>query len=60
MYVIGSQFRVTLVVVQKPISVTYFEYVSVALVAQHSIPQAPRYVVICGLSGSTVIFHIIS
>jgi len=42
----------------KTISVTYSECVSVALVTQHAMRM--RRIVICGPSGSTIFFHIIS
>ena len=42
----------------KPISVTYSECASVSLVTQHSLHV--RYTVICGLSASATIFHVIS
>jgi len=40
-------------------SITYSEYVSVTLVNQYK-AHAHYYIVICGLSGPTVVFHIIS
>jgi hypothetical protein len=42
----------------KAISITYFECVSVALVIQHEMCMRP--IAICGLSGSSKFFHIIS
>jgi hypothetical protein len=42
----------------KAISITYSECVSVALVIKHA--ERMRYIVICGLSDSTVFFHIVS
>jgi hypothetical protein len=42
----------------KVTSITYFECVSLALVIQHRMRM--RRFVICGLSGSTTFFHIIS
>jgi hypothetical protein len=42
----------------KAISITYYECVSVALVIQHA--KRMHRIVICGLSGSTIFFHIIS
>jgi len=43
---------------EKSISITYSEYVFVALAIQHVMRM--RHIVICGLSGSTKLFHIIS
>jgi len=42
----------------KRISITYSECVFVALGIQHALRMRP--IVVCGLSGSTVFFHIIS
>jgi hypothetical protein len=42
----------------KAISITYSECVSVALAIQHA--KRMRRIVICGLSDSTIFFHIIS
>jgi len=41
----------------KAISITYSECVFVALASK---THAPYYIVICGLSGCTIFFHIIS
>ena len=49
---------VTIILVEKAISITYSECVSVAIVTQHA--KCSHYVVMCGLTGSTVIFCIIS
>jgi len=43
---------------RKATSITYSECVSVALVIQHAMGM--RHIVICGLSGSTTVFYIIS
>jgi hypothetical protein len=42
----------------KAICIAYSECVSVALGIQHAISM--RHVIICGLSGSTIVFHLIS
>ena len=42
----------------KAVSTTYSECVSVAFVVQRAVRM--RHIVICGLSDSTIIFHIIS
>jgi len=42
----------------KAISITYAECVSVALGIQRAMRM--RHIVICGLSGSAIFFHIIS
>jgi hypothetical protein len=51
---------VTTVAVEKQLSITYFECVSVALVIQHIRCMWHYYTVICGLSGSTIFFSHIS
>ena len=47
---------------RKAIVITYAGCVSVALVIQHAKPifSAPLYIDICGLSRSTIFFHVIS
>jgi len=50
--------RVTTVTVEKQLSITYSERVFVALGIQHAMPM--HHIVICGLSVSTIFFHIIS
>jgi hypothetical protein len=42
----------------KAVSMTYFECVSIALDIQHAKCTCCYYTVICGLSGSTIFFHI--
>jgi len=50
---ISRRVRVTIVTVEKAISITY----SLALVIQHVMRL--RRIIICGLSGCTIFFHII-
>ena len=42
----------------KAVSIAYYECAFVSLVIQHA--MCMRHIVICGLSGSTVLFHTIS
>jgi hypothetical protein len=44
----------------KAISIAYSECVSVALVIQHAMRMCCTILILCGLSGSTIFFHIIS
>jgi hypothetical protein len=44
----------------KSVSIMYTKCVFVALVIQHAKHMGRYYIVICGLSGSTTFFHIIS
>ena len=53
-----SNFRVTIVPVKIALTITYSDSVSVALDIRHAMRM--RHIVICGLSGSTVFFYIIS
>ena len=42
----------------KAVSITYYECVFVALGTHHAMGM--RHIAICGLSGSTIFFHLIS
>jgi len=53
-----GRVRVTTVAVLKQLSITHSECVFVALHIQHA--MRVLHIVICGLSGSTIFFHIIS
>jgi hypothetical protein len=48
----------TIVAVEKAMGITYAECVFTALGIQHA--MCMRHIVICGLSASTIFFHIIS
>jgi len=54
--VIFWRVRVTIVTVEKAISITYSECVHVAVVIQHAMHMS--HIVICGLSRCTILFHI--
>jgi hypothetical protein len=49
--------RATIVAVEKQKNITYLECVSIALGVQHA--KRMRQFVTCGLSGSTIFFHIV-
>jgi len=42
----------------KAISITHSEYVSVAVVIQYAMRM--RHIVVCGVAGSTIFYHVIS
>ena len=50
--------NITIVTVEKQLSITYSECVSVVLVIQYAMNM--RRIVICDLPRSTILFHIIS
>jgi hypothetical protein len=52
--------RVTIVAVEKAISITYCELCVYSLSYPACKAHASYYIVICGLSGCTIFFHIIS
>jgi hypothetical protein len=49
--------RATIVIVEKALSVTYSDCVFVALGIRHAMRE--RHIVVCGLSVSAAVFHII-
>ena len=48
--------RIRAIAVAVEISITYSEYVFLALVIQHTITRAVYFIVLCGLSDSTIFF----
>jgi hypothetical protein len=52
------RIRATIVTVKKAVTITYSECVYVVLGIQHA--MCIRHIAMCGLSGSTIFFHIIS
>jgi len=52
--------RVTIGAMEKPIDITYFECMSVALFIQHTTRIRRINIAICDLSGSNIYFHIIT
>jgi hypothetical protein len=55
-----TRVQVTIAGSGKAVSITYSESVSLALSYPACNAQALNYIAICGLSGSTTFFHIIS
>ena len=53
-----SRFRATILTVKRALSITYYEYVFVALDIQHTMRM--HRIFICGLPASTIFFHLIS